>query len=260
MPTVANVCQFLEELAPPQFAEEWDNVGLLVGNPLREIRSVMTCLTVTPVSASEAVEEGANLVVSHHPLPFRPLKRLTTETTTGRLLLQLIENEIAVYSAHTAFDSASAGINQWLSEIVGISDPQPLIQKDDQLCAGRYGDLFQPMALDELALRLKLALGQERIQIVGDRQRIVHRVAVGGGSAGQFLEHAQAERCDLFITGETNFHTCLEAEASDIAMILVGHFASERFAMDRLAELLKEQFAELNVWASRKEADPIRWV
>src|SRR5262245_7994078 len=112
MPTVSDVCRFLERFAPPELAEEWDNVGLLVGDPQRNVKSVMTCLTVTNASASEAVEQHIDLVITHHPLPFRPLKRITTETTPGRLLLKLIEAGVAVYSPHTAFDSTREGINQ----------------------------------------------------------------------------------------------------------------------------------------------------
>ena len=93
-------------------AEEWDNVGLLVGDPDQQVKRVMTCLTITPASAEEALERQAEMIITHHPLPFRPLKRLTTAQTASRLLLQLIEGKIAVHSPHTAFDSAAAGINQ----------------------------------------------------------------------------------------------------------------------------------------------------
>jgi len=262
MPTVRDVCRFLEEFAPPAFAEDWDNVGLLVGSSDRDVRCIMTCLTVTPASAAEAVDERVDLVVSHHPIPFRPLKRITTDTTPGRLLLQLIEAGVAIYSPHTAFDSAREGINHWLTEIVGIDRPQPLVIQDAaaQVGAGRYGDLFQKRTVEELAVRLKLALGQERIQVVGDHGREVRRAAVGCGSAGQFLEPARLAGCDVFVTGEASFHTCLEAEASDMAMILVGHYNSERFALDRLSDVIKKQFPALTVWASRRERDPLTWV
>jgi len=261
MPAISDVCQFLDAFAPPALAEDWDNVGLLVGNPAREVQAIMTCLTVTPSSTSEAVEQHVDLLITHHPLPFRPLKRITTETTPGRLLLELIEAGIAVYSPHTAFDSTFQGINQWLSEIVGIADPRPLVVPDAAkgLGAGRHGELFQPIALRDLALRLKLALGQERIQIVGDPAREIRRAAVGCGSAGQFLEPARAAGCELFVTGEASFHTCIEAEASEIAMILVGHYSSERFAVERLVGLIEKQFPMLKVWASRKETDPLKW-
>src|SRR5688572_20463375 len=110
MPLLRDICQFLDQLAPPRLAEEWDNVGLLVGDPAQPIERIMTCLTITPASAAEAVSQRADLIVTHHPLPFRPLKRLTSDHTPGRLLLSLIRAGIAVHSPHTAFDSAAAGI------------------------------------------------------------------------------------------------------------------------------------------------------
>src|SRR5262245_23502074 len=119
MHTVSDVAQFLDEFAPAALAESWDNVGLLVGDFDRKVERVMTCLTITPDSAREAVESGADLVVSHHPLPFRPIKRLTVDTSEGRLLWQLMGAGISVFSPHTAFDSAEQGINQRLATGLG---------------------------------------------------------------------------------------------------------------------------------------------
>src|SRR5664279_2821773 len=117
---------FLEQFAPPYLAEEWDNVGLLVGDRDRELRKVMTCLTITPDSAREAIDERADLIVTHHPLPFAAVKRITADTVLGRLLLDLIAAQIAVYSPHTAFDSAPRGINARLAEGLGLRDIAPL--------------------------------------------------------------------------------------------------------------------------------------
>ena len=122
MPTVAAIAAFLEQLAPFRLAEDWDNVGLLVGDRERSVTKLMTCLTVTPASAAEAVEAGAELIVTHHPMPFAATKRLTADTTVGRMLLDLIAARIAVFSAHTAFDSAGEGINQRLA--AGLATPR----------------------------------------------------------------------------------------------------------------------------------------
>ncbi len=125
--TVADVARFFDAFAPPALAEEWDNVGLLVGRSDQPIGRVMTCLTITPASAREAVEAGAQLIVSHHPLPFRPLKRLTADSGEGGLLLELIGAGIAVFSPHTAFDSARQGINQRLADGLELVDVAPLV-------------------------------------------------------------------------------------------------------------------------------------
>src|SRR5947209_8063121 len=111
MPTVAAVLDFLEQLAPLDLAADWDNVGLLLGDRAASVERVMTCLTVTPEAAAEAIAERVQLVVTHHPILFRPVKRLTTDAADGRMLLDLVRAGVAVYSPHTAFDNATAGIN-----------------------------------------------------------------------------------------------------------------------------------------------------
>ncbi len=257
------VCDFLQEFAPAHLAEDWDNVGLLVGDPSQEVAKIMTCLTVTPASAGEAVRERADLIVAHHPLPFRPLKRLTTESTPSRLLLELIGAGIAVYSPHTAFDSAAGGINQRLAEGLGLEGIAPLVANEQDafgLGAGRCGTLEEDTGLMELAEKLKSFLSLDGLHVVGSRDRRIKRVAVACGAAGEFLEPARRAGCDALVTGETSFHTCLEAEATDVALLLPGHYASERFAVEFLAEELSRQFATLTVWASRDERDPLRWV
>ncbi len=266
MQTVEDVAAFLREFAPPPLAEEWDNVGLLVGDGRRKAARVMTCLTVTPSTAAEAVREKASLIVTHHPLPFQPLKRITTDTPQGRLLWQLIGAKVSVYSPHTAFDSAAEGINQRLAEGLSLRDIEPLIPVESgdvglqTLGSGRHGALSRPATLSALARRVKKFLDVPQIQIVGDAKRPVARLAVACGSAGSFLAAARGLGCDCLLTGETRFHTCLEAEADEMSLLLVGHFASERFGVEQLADVLAAQFAKATVWASRDERDPLAWV
>lgn len=263
MPIIDDVCQFLEQFAPQRLAEDWDNVGLLVGDPAQPAGRVMTCLTVTPASAEEAVRENVDLIVSHHPLPFRPLKRLTTESVPGRLLWQLIRAGISIHSPHTCFDSAAMGINQRLAEGIGLHHIRPLVEAEgdpEDLGAGRYGMLDKSCSLDELASRLKQFLKIDGLHAVAAGNEPIDRVAVACGSAGSFLAAARTEGCQLLVTGETTFHTCLEAEATNVSLLLPGHYASERFAVEVLAEVLADQFTEAEIWASRDETDPLRWV
>jgi len=260
MPTIKTVAAFLENLAPLQLAEDWDNVGLLVGDPGGEVSRVMTCLTITPPTAAEAVDAKAELIVAHHPIPFQPVRRLTTETTTGRLLLELIAARIAVYSPHTALDSAREGINRQLAAGLGLRGISPLAPRDEGPGAGRWGWLEAPLTLAEVARRVKEFLSIEQMQMVGRPEQPVRTLAVACGAAGEFLDAAREAGCDGMLIGETRFHTCLEAEAAGIGLLLPGHFASERFALESLSETLARQFPQLQVWASRQERDPIRWV
>src|SRR5262249_49244873 len=126
MITVANVVDFLERFAPPTLAAEWDNVGLLLGDAAAPVKHIMTCLTVTPETAAEAVRAQAQLIVSHHPILFRSIKRLTSATPEGRMLLALVRAGTAVYSPHTAFDDTQGGINEILAQQFGLTEVGPL--------------------------------------------------------------------------------------------------------------------------------------
>jgi dinuclear metal center YbgI/SA1388 family protein len=252
MHTVSDLCQFLEAFAPAELAAEWDNVGLLVGDRAQKVERAMTCLTITPATAAEAIRERANLIVTHHPLPFRPLKRLTADEPAGRMLLDLIRAGIAIHSPHTGFDSASAGINQQFAEGLGLTEIQPL-----ELESGRFGQLPRAHTVSEVATLLKQFLKIDALHVAGLADKWITQVGIACGSAGEFLSAAIDHGCQALVTGETRLHTCYEAEARGIALLLVGHYASERFGVESLARTLAVQFPDLAVWASRDEQDPL---
>jgi dinuclear metal center YbgI/SA1388 family protein len=260
MPTVDAVADFLESFAPARLAADWDNVGLLLGDRSTNVERVMTCLTVTPLTVEEAIKERADLIITHHPFPFHPVRRVTNDDAAGRTLLALAAAKIAVYSPHTAFDSAQQGINQRLAEGLGLSEIVPLVPDavDQLLGTGRMGKLSRAQRLAEVARSLAAWLHLDGVSVVGDRNRSISHIAIACGSAGELLEAAQRAGCDCFVTGEARYHTCLEAQAGGVSMVLAGHYASERFAVEALAEVVAQHFAGLSVWASRREADPIQ--
>ncbi len=264
---VRQIAEVLERMAPLPLAEEWDNVGLLLGSWEHPVQRVMTCLTLNAPVAQEAVEQRAQLVVTHHPIPFRPLKRITDETPTGEVLWLLARAGICVYSAHTAFDSAARGINQRLAEGLNLREIAPLVPQDQDgpdapsgAGTGRQGVLEPALSLGELAQRVKELLGVERLQAVGDADRPIRRLAIVCGSGGELLPQAMQAGCDGFLTGEMRFHACLEAQARGVSVLLPGHYATERFAMEQLARELAQALPPLEVWPSRRECDPLRWM
>jgi dinuclear metal center YbgI/SA1388 family protein len=200
------------------------------------------------------------LIVTHHPLPFSAVKRLTTDTIVGGMLLKLIAAGVGVYSPHTAFDSAAEGINQRLAEGLGLTEIVALVPHQEGQGAGRWGRAVGEPTLGELAQRATKFLGINHLQIVGDVAQKTGTVAVACGAAGEFLEAARQAGCDAMLLGEARFHTCLEAEAWGMGLLLPGHFASERFAVEALAGLLGKQFPEVDVWASQQERDPLVWI
>lgn len=257
--TVADVVRFLEEVAPLTLAEEWDNVGLLLGDDSADVMQVMTCLTLTPDVAREAIQAGVGLVVTHHPILFVATKKLTTATPEGAMLLELARAGVAVYSAHTAYDSAWDGINQQLIARLSIAQPRPMkvLTGDEEPRAagvGRVGDLPQPSTLGKIIEQLQAEFPGAAIGYVGDRMMSVSTVGVGCGAASQFLDLADV---DVYVTGEARFHDCLKARTLGIGVVLLGHYTSERFAMERLAERLATQ--GVACWASRVEQDPLKW-
>ncbi|WP_442509246.1 Nif3-like dinuclear metal center hexameric protein [Novipirellula sp. SH528] len=264
--SVDQICQRLAEIAPLRLAESWDNVGLLIGDRKLGVSRVMTCLTITPAVVQEAIDEDVDLLIAHHPLPFKPLSRLTSDSVAGLMLLRLIEARVAVYSAHTAFDSAASGINQLWADRLGVVEAQPLIPFDAaaeniaELGSGRFGNLEQAIGLDELALSAASAVGAEHVRRVGHAGQPVQRIAFACGSGGSFLAAAKRKGCDALVTGEATFHTCLEAESLQVGLVLLGHYWSERFAMEWLAEQLAANLEELTIWPSRLESDPVQIV
>lgn len=264
MLTIGEIVASLESLAPPELAEDWDNVGLLVGSIDWPATRILTCLTVTPTVVTEAVEQQVELIVTHHPLPFQPLKTITTVTTSGRLLLELISARIGVYSPHTAFDSAQAGVNQHLAIGLGLREIVPLIPSAEiteaETGTGRMGSTGGQLSLREVVDRVKSFLGIDTLRVVGNDDQPVNTVAIACGSGGSLLAKAVERGCDCLVTGEISFHGCLEAEARSVGLVLPGHFASEKFALLSLADYLREQFSGLEVWASRCESDPLRSV
>jgi len=262
MLSVGQIVDFLESLAPSRLAEEWDNVGLLVGTLQRRVRKIMTCLTLTERTAGEAVEREAGLVITHHPLPFRPQRRWTAESLAGKVLWDLAAARICVYSPHTAFDSALRGINQLLAEKIGLQDIQPLVPDTEapELGLGRQGTLPEELSLLECAQLVKNVLGIKYTRAAGSPQMRVRKVAVGCGASEDLLEAAAGGGCQAFVVGEARFHTCIEAEFRGIGLLMVGHYASERFAVEHLASVLQEQFPQVEVWAASTEVDPIRWM
>ncbi|WP_197138280.1 Nif3-like dinuclear metal center hexameric protein [Crateriforma conspicua] len=263
----------LGRIAPLRLAEDWDNVGLLVGDSSSRIRSVMTCLTIDEDVVAEAIRHQADLIVTHHPIPFRPVNRISDDHRTGKLVWQLASHGIAVYSAHTAFDSSADGINQrWalrlecqgISALMGDSSTGDQAQGESGASAGtcegggRFGTLATKVSLQDLAIRAATLVHGESVRIVGDPAMEIRVVGFACGSGGSFLEAADRQGCHALVTGEATFHTCLEARAMGIGMVLLGHYWSERFAMEQLADQLAQSHPSLNVWASRAERDPIR--
>ncbi|MBD3674108.1 MAG: Nif3-like dinuclear metal center hexameric protein, partial [Planctomycetaceae bacterium] len=239
MPSLSDVLKSLADLAPLELAEEWDNVGLLVGRTGESVERVMTCLTLTPDVAEEAIAEQIDMIVSHHPLMFRPRQTITFDSAEGALLIKLIQADIAVYSPHTAYDSAKEGINAQLAERLGLQNVVPirplapdLGERSPQLAglgSGRMGQLPEPLLLSELTKLVGERLPSDAgIQFVGDPEQSISKLAIACGSAAEFQGDARRQGADALITGEARFHACLEVRTHGPGLLISGHSATAR--------------------------------
>lgn len=258
---VSDVVQVMERLAPGELSESWDNTGLLLGDPSERVLRLMTCLTLTAQSTREAIEGEANLVIAHHPLPFKPLSKITTDSIPGKLLWELARAGISVYSPHTSWDSAAEGINFQLASRLQLENISPLIDADrfagENVGSGRYGSLPEPTDLATMARRAAAQIPNCRLRGV-DSAPEIKTVAVACGSGGSFLAAAAKCHCQLLVTGEATFHNCLEAQAMGVSMLLLGHFASEKFAMAQLVNILRGELDQVEIWTSQREVDPVK--
>ncbi len=258
----------LEGIAPPRLAADWDTVGLLVGHHTRTIKNVLVCLTLTEAVAKEAVQKNIDLIVSHHPLPFQPVAKITDGAATGRILLALMENKIAVWSSHTAWDSAPSGINDLLADQAGLHSVLPI--EPDSLDAtvgvGRMGNAPQGLSVADLANALVDSLKQadssvtvSGYQIAGDGTHPAGKVGIVCGSGGGMIHAIRTAGCNTFITGELKLHDALEATASGVNVIALGHHVSERFSMEVLAKRLKKRCPAVDCMVSCHDLDPFNW-
>lgn len=276
MTTVADIEHAMQAIAPLELAESWDAVGLLVGDRQRIVHRVLCCLTITFETAIEAVDRQCELVVAHHPLPFRPVSRIVTDDPTGYLLWRLIGAGISIYSPHTAWDNSSQGINQQLADALGLIDVEPILPSkipsdasggrnakaqlsgQSRLGTGRWGRMTQAIQAWELVKRLESLISIERPRMAGDPGRPIQTLGIVCGSGASLIQEVAQHGCDALLTGEATYHHCLEALHRGIHLILIGHHASERFAMDRLAAILASEMPYVEFLASQREKDPVQ--
>lgn len=242
MTAVLDIYQKLCELAPLELQMDFDNSGFQLGHLDQGVTHVLLALDVTDRVIEEAVRLGAQLIVSHHPLIFHPVRAMTDASPEGRRLLRLAEQGIAVISMHTNLDIAANGVNDVLMERLGVRTESVL---DEDGC-GRIGYLDAKMTLQEFLPRCRAALGCEGLRYA-DARRPVYRVAVMGGSGSSAIDRAAALGCDTYVTADVKYHQFQHAADLGINLIDADHFYSENPVMEILADRLGTAFPALKV-------------
>jgi GTP cyclohydrolase I len=252
---LSNILEYLEEIAPLNTALGWDNSGLQVGNVHKPIERVLLALDITPSVMEEAMEKAVDLIITHHPMIFRPLKKIDYATTTGQLVKKLVTHDIALFAAHTNLDRSSAGTGKALAELIGLKDIKPYVDDEKDEMNMVITGAFEPsLSGQEVVNLLKEKLITSVLRIIGDIME-TKTVAIIPGSGGSMLGKLDGS-FDIIITGEVSYHEALDAASRNDVIIVLGHYVSEKPVMYKLSGILKEKFPELVISVSEKEDEP----
>jgi len=258
MLTISDICAIMARLSPPEMAQNYDNTGLLIGKREMPVNGVLCALDVTDQVIDEAISLGANMIISHHPLIFGKVTKITDDTRLGRAIMRIIQNNIAVYAAHTNLDSAHGGTNDCLAEKLGLTNITPLLLEDgEKPLLGRMGELNAPMTLDKLARFIAVSLNLPTVKFVGNASLKISTVAVCSGSGGSpaYFKRALACGCNCYITGDVTYHNAQAAAEMGLSLIDATHFATEIIVTEKLASYLTAETAGIAVHASSVESN-----
>jgi dinuclear metal center YbgI/SA1388 family protein len=257
---IKDILSVLEAVAPPHLQESYDNAGLIVGDPEAAVKGVLFCLDSTEAVVQEAVEKGCSLVVAHHPILFRGLKRLNGATYVERTVMQAVRQNIAIYAIHTNLDNVhSQGVNAKIAEKLGLVHTRVLAPKpgfDNNTGAGLFGELPVPMSEKDFLQQVKNALRTDCVRHTALRGKPVQRVAVCGGSGSFLLPEALRAGADAFVSADFKYHEFFDAEGK-IVIADVGHFESEQFTIELLRDIVREKFPTFALHLTELSTNPV---
>ena len=243
--TVRELYAFFEEKIPRALSCDWDNDGLMVcPDDTREVRRVLVALDITAAVAEQAIREGYDLVVSHHPLIFHPLKAVAPGEATVNKVIRLLTSGVSAMSFHTRLDAVAGGVNDVLANAIGLQNITPFGKNGEEM--GRIGTLAAPMSLREFAELVKRATGAKQVQISSNGKPVFKVAVLGGGGAGE-SGAAEAAGADTYLTGDLRHDQLTEAPERGMNMVQGGHFFTENLVCDRIRELLLEADSTLTV-------------
>jgi len=243
--TVGEILNFLNTIAPLKTAESYDNVGILAGTPDAGVTGIAACLDITNEIVNEAIQKNANLIISHHPVIFHPLRHLEK----GMPIYSLAANDINAIAIHTNFDMCEAGVNDALLELLGWESSGVLEQtQPNGLGFGAVADLPLGFTAQALAEHCKAALDLQWVKYCDGESREIKRVGVCSGSGGDMLRRAKELGCQALVTGDVKHSVWIEAHNIGMAVVDAGHYGTEKCASHRIAALVSRAFPEIPVF------------
>ncbi|MBP5491691.1 MAG: Nif3-like dinuclear metal center hexameric protein [Clostridiales bacterium] len=243
---VCDVIRAMEEIAPAELAEQWDHVGLMIGDSSSEVTGIQLALDANSAAINAAVENKANMIITHHPLFFSPLHQIDYETPHGANIRKIIKNDITLFAAHTNLDKAKTGVNQALAQELGLVMPIILAGAEVGLC-GSVGQ--NSMTLFGFADLVKEKLGASGVILNTDKDKEVSRIFVQGGAFDEeSIPILKLYRVDVVVTGEMKHHHMLDLEDAGIAVIVAGHEVTERIVLPSLKDQLLRKLPKMPIY------------
>lgn len=257
MKKVKEIIEVMETLAPTFLKEDFDNVGLMVGDREKEVKKVLVALDCTLKVVQEAKDNNVDLIITHHPLIFRRPNNITTDTLQGKKIIELIKNDISLYSSHTNLDSAKKGLNDSIPGLLGYDTSEILEtnKRDSEAGLGRLVTLEEATTLEDIINKVKATFNINNLRVVKGKDE-VNKIAIINGSGQDFIGRAISKGADCIITGDTTYHFASDYKEMGINIIDAGHFASEQIVFFNVMKNIIDKFKDVEFILSKVEEDP----
>lgn len=261
---VRDIATLIERYAPLGMQEEWDNTGMQVGCLDDEVKGILLCTDVTPEVVDEAIDCGYNLIISHHPLIFRGLKKIAGRTLVESMVARAIKHDVNIYSAHTNMDNTPGGVSFRMASKLGMTHVEFLDPKQpdaagiaQQNGSGVIGDIT-PMKASQFFQLLKERFDLQAVRYSGDANAMVSRVALCGGAGSFLVQRAVQQGAHAMVTGDLRYHEMLD-HGRDIILADIGHYESEQYTKEIFLEIIKEKYPNFAVDFSKREIKQIKF-
>ncbi len=263
---INQIIDLFQKIAPSELQESYDNSGLLTGQSDLDISGIMVCLDMTEEVIDEAISKKCNLIVGHHPIIFKGLKRINGNNYVERVIIKAIKNDISLFSIHTNLDNVLyQGVNQRIAQQLSLTQIEILIPRSDLpdgftglAGTGCIGNLPASMELVDFLPYLKNRMQTNCIRFAGSHQKLIKKIAICGGSGSSFLKAAIQKQADIYISADFKYHEFFDAE-DKIIIADIGHFESEQFTIDLIIEIIQNNFPNFAVLKTSKITNPIKY-
>ena len=244
------IIKLMNQWASPELIDSWDNTGFQIGNDEKEIRKILIALDLDSKVLEKAICENYQMIITHHPLIFKPVKSITTLEPKGNLIYNIIKNEIVIYNAHTNLDQAKGGVNDELARLLGLKNTKTLYQtsinETEIFGYGKIGEIEEINLMDYVKF-IKEKLDIDYLTIYGNSDRKINRVSVCGGGGSDFIYNAYEEGACIYITGDIKYHDAQLADELGITLIDAGHYHTEKVILPVIKDYLIKSNNKLHI-------------